>query len=308
MKTLKTGEAAALLSVSPNTLRAWERRFGYPRPLRPSGRHRRYRSAEIAGLRDALSSGLSISSAVTVAQESLKADARSLVAALTAFSPDDADAAMEGSLALRSLERSVEEVLLPSLQEVGKSKGHDSATWALAVRWGRDWLQRARRISPATPYQGALLIGDGSHPQLDPATPYIHALELFCDRAGAAVMTLSVQACQCLPEALAAFPPDTVVLAGNAASDDHVAAWAYAVRSSVGELPFVVYHRRLSEPRPGRRTLSTSPAEAQLQIFRLLASRDLSDSCRLGQPPKRRSARNERTKRVVFGAETSTHR
>ena len=29
-----------MLSVSPNTLRAWERRFGYSRPRRSAGRHR----------------------------------------------------------------------------------------------------------------------------------------------------------------------------------------------------------------------------------------------------------------------------
>jgi putative nucleotidyltransferase with HDIG domain len=34
MRTLKTSEAATLLNVSPNTLRAWERRFGYPKPQR----------------------------------------------------------------------------------------------------------------------------------------------------------------------------------------------------------------------------------------------------------------------------------
>ncbi|MBV9000834.1 MAG: MerR family DNA-binding transcriptional regulator, partial [Solirubrobacterales bacterium] len=34
MRYLKTSEAAALLNVSPNTLRAWERRFGFPKPQR----------------------------------------------------------------------------------------------------------------------------------------------------------------------------------------------------------------------------------------------------------------------------------
>ena len=34
VRTLKTSEAASVLNVSPNTLRAWERRFGYPKPQR----------------------------------------------------------------------------------------------------------------------------------------------------------------------------------------------------------------------------------------------------------------------------------
>ena len=53
MRFLKTSEAAALLNVSPNTLRAWERRFGYPKPQRSPGRHRLYTHGEIGRVRGA---------------------------------------------------------------------------------------------------------------------------------------------------------------------------------------------------------------------------------------------------------------
>src|SRR3954469_25611611 len=69
MRTMKTSEAAFLLNVSPNTLRAWERRFGFPRPRRSPGRQRLYSQAEITALGDALGEGLSISSAVSVARD-----------------------------------------------------------------------------------------------------------------------------------------------------------------------------------------------------------------------------------------------
>src|SRR3954464_5839718 len=108
MRTLKTSEAAALLNVSPNVLRAWERRFGYPKPQRSAGRHRLYTHGEVAALRDALAQGLSISSAVSRAREALSTDTDSLVAALTGFELGRADSAMEAALALRSVERSVE--------------------------------------------------------------------------------------------------------------------------------------------------------------------------------------------------------
>ena len=65
MRYLKTSEAAALLNVSPNTLRAWERRFGFPKPQRSPGKHRLFTHGEVAALRDALQEGLSISSAVS---------------------------------------------------------------------------------------------------------------------------------------------------------------------------------------------------------------------------------------------------
>ena len=82
MRTLKTSEAASMLNVSANTLRAWERRFGYPMPQRTAGKHRVYVHGEVAALRDALRDGLSISSAVSRARESLRSDTHILVGAL----------------------------------------------------------------------------------------------------------------------------------------------------------------------------------------------------------------------------------
>src|SRR4051795_7312307 len=123
VRTLKTSEAAAVLNVSPNTLRAWERRFGYPKPQRSPGKHRLYIHGEVAALRDALQEGLSISSAVSRAREALTADTDSLVGALSSFELERADLAMEAALALRSLERSVEEVLLPTFDELASRTG-----------------------------------------------------------------------------------------------------------------------------------------------------------------------------------------
>src|SRR3954447_131584 len=74
VRTLKTSEAAAALNVSPNTLRAWERRFAYPKPQRTAGQHRLYTDRDIFALRDALQQGLSISSAVARAREAVSED------------------------------------------------------------------------------------------------------------------------------------------------------------------------------------------------------------------------------------------
>lgn len=48
------GEAARLLEVSPSTLRSWERRYGFPRPIRTSGGHRRYPPEMVGVLAQAL--------------------------------------------------------------------------------------------------------------------------------------------------------------------------------------------------------------------------------------------------------------
>src|SRR4051795_10549887 len=148
VRTLKTSEAAAVLNVSPNTLRAWERRFGYPKPQRSPGKHRLFTHGEVAALRDALQEGLSISSAISRAREGLVADTNSLVGALVSYERERADQAIEAALALRSVERSVEEVLLPTLEEIARRPTTESAAWAFAAHWGADWLRRATRLAP----------------------------------------------------------------------------------------------------------------------------------------------------------------
>ena len=111
----------------------WERKFGFPRPMRSSGQHRLYAYAEIVALRDALRSGLSVSSAISTVREGLGADMTTLVQALAGFERHSVDDAMEASLALRSIERSVDEVLLPALDDIRQRHGPTSAKWAFGA-------------------------------------------------------------------------------------------------------------------------------------------------------------------------------
>lgn len=274
MRYLKTSEAAALLNVSPNTLRAWERRFGYPKPQRSPGKHRLYTHGEIAALRDALQEGLSISSAVSRAREGLSADSDTLIGALSSFDRDRADSAMEAALALRSLDRSVDEILLPSLEDLHHRHGLDSARWAFAARWAEEWLRRAQRLTPPPVRNVTLLIGDASRDEMDPDAPAIRALELLCARAGVRLLCLSVRGIAGLNDALAVYEPDAVIVAGGHARDDEVARWAYAVRSAAGALPVGLYRREVLRPLRSRTTgaahLSPSPTEAQAQILELV--------------------------------------
>ena len=55
--------------MSPNTLRSWESRFGYPTPGRTDGGHRQFELAEIEALRQAFVETGDISSAISVARE-----------------------------------------------------------------------------------------------------------------------------------------------------------------------------------------------------------------------------------------------
>ena len=69
MSGIRTNAAAELLGVSPNTLRSWERRFGYPKPRRTQGGHRQYDLAELESLRRALLETHNISSAIELARQ-----------------------------------------------------------------------------------------------------------------------------------------------------------------------------------------------------------------------------------------------
>jgi DNA-binding transcriptional MerR regulator len=281
VRTLKTSEAAALLNVSPNTLRAWERRFGYPQPQRSPGKHRLYTHGEVAALRDALQEGLSISSAVSRAREALSADTNILVGALHSFELERADGAMEAALALRSVERSVEEVLLPSLTELGVRHGYASAPWAFAAHWANDWLQRAQRLAPPPTRPASVLIGDATRDDLDPDNLNVRALELFCARAGARVLPLPVSGIVGLPEVLGAFSPHAVVIAGSHVPDDDVARWAYGVRSAAGALPIALFRRGARDDRvrtTGARMLSDTPSEAHRQVMGMIEARQARPS------------------------------
>ena len=282
MRYLKTSEAAALLNVSPNTLRAWERRFGFPKPQRSPGKHRLYMYGEVAALRDALQEGLSISSAVSRAREGLASDASALIGALVSYESDRADVAIEAALALRSVERSVEEVLLPMLDEIIRRYGIESAAWAFAAHWASDWLRRAIRLAPAPVRPASIVIGDASRDELDPDTPYIRALELFCARAGIRVLSLSARGVIGIGDAVAIHRPNLVIVAGTHLRDDAVARWAYAIRLSAGAVPLAVY-RRGDSVRAGSTTrlLPVGPRAAQTRVLELMGA----ESVRMPRTP-----------------------
>lgn len=272
MRTLKTSEAAAMLNVSANTLRAWERRFDYPKPQRTAGKHRVYVHGEVAALRDALRDGLSISSAVSRARESLRSDTHILVGALASFELERADGAMEAALAMRSVERTVEEVLLPSVAELARRSGTDSTAWAIGSRWATEWLRRAQRMTPPPVRPGAILIGDATEDDLDVDAPMVRALELFTGRTGIRIASIPVGNHSGVADLLKSLRPGAVIIAGRNASDEDIARFAYAVRSAGGSLPLALFQR--GDEHVSRTStvhhLPASPSEATAQALALL--------------------------------------
>src|SRR3978361_1854729 len=107
MSWVRTQAAAELLGVSPNTLRSWERRFGYPTPRRTPGGHRQYELGELEALRRGLLETHNLSAAIQLARPRGGGPgwAARLLEAFDRFDDTLADRFMEESLALRSVER-----------------------------------------------------------------------------------------------------------------------------------------------------------------------------------------------------------
>jgi DNA-binding transcriptional MerR regulator len=267
MRYLKTNEAASLLNVGPSALRAWERRYGFPNPARSPGGHRAYAHGEVAALRAALEEGHSISAAVARARAALAVDTSTLIAALLAYDHERADRAIETTLALRSVERSVEEVLLPGLEKIAGRMGADSAAWAFSARWAADWLRRAKRLAPPPRGRTSIMLVNASRDELDLDAVYIRALKVFCLRAGIKVLNISARAMNGIGDVASVHRPDLIVLAGQEMDETTIARWTYAIERSIGPRPLALY--RHATTRTGDTVLPPTPGEAHVRLLEL---------------------------------------
>ena len=246
MSGIRTNAAAELLGVSPNTLRSWERRFNYPQPRRTAGGHRQYDLTELEALRRALMETHNISSAIEVARqrgEGPSSPAR-LLDAFDHFDEAAADRVMEESLAVRSVERSVEEVLLPGI-ELAEGRDGREAELELACRWATGWIHAARRVVPqATRPQGVILF-DASD-RLDLESLQVQALELAIRRAGFPSLLLSFD----LPpervaRAMRAVEPTAFVFCGGEATLEVLGRLVYTVRQVGSAAPVFEYREAM---------------------------------------------------------------
>ncbi len=218
MTGIRTNAAAEVLGVSPNTLRSWERRYGFPTPKRTVGNHRNYELVELQTLRDALVETGNISSAVELARQRQAAPASdgNLLAAFESFDEAAADRTIEESLALRPLERTVEEMLLPAIDRLAADPGRD-AELEFACRWATGWLHGARRLAAAASRPAGVLLLDssGGHGAEE---VHAQALDLALRRAGFRVLVLSSElGDERLERALGALDPTAIVICGPGA-------------------------------------------------------------------------------------------
>ncbi|HEY2771812.1 MAG TPA: MerR family DNA-binding transcriptional regulator [Solirubrobacteraceae bacterium] len=295
MNGIRTNAAAGMLGVSPNTLRSWERRYGYPEPHRSPGGHRQYALAEIESLRLALAETHNASSAISLARERGEGPSSSarLATALAAFDEDKAARLLEESLALRSVERTIEEVLLAAVArhtecEYDRPGPEYEFGWRLAT----GWLSAMKRLSPPASRPEGILVLDASAP-LELDALHAQAFELILRRAGLRTLSLSPAIDPGrLGRALRALRPSAVVLTGRQVTLDVIGRLVFSVRSVVQEV--TVFDLRGAVPDTGASTvcrLGTSPVAARDRLLSELGRASVARATRPGPVVVRAHAR-----------------
>jgi DNA-binding transcriptional MerR regulator len=238
MPGIRTNAAAEVLGVSPNTLRSWERRYGFPTPKRTAGNHRNYELVELQTLRDALAQTGNISSAIELTRQRQAAPANSnnLLAALESFDEEAANLAVEESLALRPLERTVEELLLPAIDGLAADPDRE-AELEFGARWAMGWLHGARRLASTASRPAGILLLDSSTGN-DAESVHAQALDLTLRRAGFRVLMLSSElGDERLERALSALDPTALVLCGPGADTPSAVKLVRKIREIGFEAP-----------------------------------------------------------------------
>jgi MerR family transcriptional regulator, light-induced transcriptional regulator len=262
-----------MLGVSPNTLRSWERRYGFPRPRRSPGGHRQYALHEIESLRATLAETHNVSSAIALARQRGEGPSSGsrLAAAFASFDEDKANGLLEESLALRSVERTIEEVLLEAVASHA-DPGAGTPEYEFGWRFATGWLSALKRLAPPATRPAGILVLDASLPlELDGLNA--QALELMLRRAGIRTLSLSTAITPArLARALPALNPGAVVLAGRSISLDALGRLVYSVRSVAQKA--TIYDYRGAVPDTGASTvcrLGDAPLHARDHLLERLA-------------------------------------
>jgi MerR family transcriptional regulator, light-induced transcriptional regulator len=122
---LRIGELARRVGVTPELLRAWERRYGLLRPERSAGGYRLYSSEDerrVRTMTTAIGRGISAGEAARLALDDGQEapSPGTLVEALVAFDDVGAHAAIDRLLSTLTLDAVLRDWVLPALHELGE--------------------------------------------------------------------------------------------------------------------------------------------------------------------------------------------
>ena len=156
-ESLRIGEFARRVGVSPEVLRAWERRYGLLQPVRSPGGFRLYTSEDaerVARMRRGIGEGLSAAEAAQAALQTARPSdgllhdaAARLLAAIHDYDEAAVHAILDQSLAAFGLEAVLRDLILPTLTRVGLE--WRQGTLAISQEHFASNLIRARLLSLA---------------------------------------------------------------------------------------------------------------------------------------------------------------
>lgn len=207
---LNIRDVSALLAVPAPTIRSWERRHALPAVSRDEHGHRRYTAEDVEILRrmrDQRALGVRVrEAAVTATAAPPLVLCRQLLSAIQELDGDQATAVLDSSLDGHGLPMTLEEVLLPSMREVGArwSRGQcDVAHEHLATSTVLAWLAVRGAQAPPPLHEPPIVLSCGPDDQhtisLEAFTVLLRHQRFDCRTLGgqtpAASLRLAVDRC-----------------------------------------------------------------------------------------------------------------
>jgi DNA-binding transcriptional MerR regulator len=279
------GMVSTLSGLPVDVIRAWERRYGLPRPSRTVGGHRLYSPHDVRLLRRAAQLRAQGLSAAAACRQTLSEDAdpdrtgrqhpaahaaaagsavlaNRLYAAARAVESDRAAAVIEEGAALLHIENLWQDVLAPALSRLGGDWEHGAASAApehLLSGLVRGRLSALLAAMPRLPAAPQIVIGAGPGERHDLGALF---LALLLARAGWRVTFLGAETpTEALLEACRALRPQLAVVAATMAEHAEDALTALRVlRDHLPDPP------RLSFGGPGFARIALPRADAQTLI------------------------------------------
>jgi methanogenic corrinoid protein MtbC1 len=198
-------EVSALLSVPAPTIRSWERRHALSTVARDEHGHRRYTGADVAVLRrirDERANGVRASEAVATATVPPPLVlCRQLLAATHRLDGEGVSTTLDRSVTAHGLPATVEEVLLPSMREVGAqwSRGQcDVAQEHLTTAAVLAWLAGRAAEAPPPLHDQPIVLSCGPQDQhtiaLEAFTVLLRHHRFDCRNLGAQTPAASLRA------------------------------------------------------------------------------------------------------------------
>ena len=202
---LSIREVSGLLAVPMPTIRSWERRHALSTITRDERGRRRYTNDDVAVLRrmrDQRATGMRVREAAAAAQAPRPLElCRQLLAGTDHLDAEEISTALDLSVSAHGLPVTLEEVLLPSMREVGTrwSRGQcDIAQEHLATGAVLAWLARRAAETPAPLRDQTIVLSCGPQDQhtiaLEAITVLLRQQRFDCRNLGAQTPAASLKA------------------------------------------------------------------------------------------------------------------